>query len=160
MSEHAGVISDADVIAGVRAALKVVDDPEYPGISIVDLGLVERVEADGGVVRVGLIPTFSGCPALGIIADDVQAQVGAVPGVECVDVTWLRAPAWTVERVSAAARSALADSFTVAVKIGRSEPACPRCGAVTAPQSMFGPSRCRSVSTCLSCHETVEVLRA
>lgn len=160
MSERASVISDAEVIAGVWSALGTVDDPEYPGISIVDLGLVERVEASGGVVRVGLIPTFSGCPALDIIASDVQTQVAGVSGVDRVEVNWLRSPAWTVERVTAKARSALAQSFTVAVKLGRSEPVCPRCGAVTTPQSMFGPSRCRSVSTCLSCHETVEVLRA
>jgi len=129
-------------------------------VSIVDLGLVEHVEVDRGVARVGLIPTFSGCPALDIIADDVRAQVGEVAGVEAVAVRWLRVPAWTVDRVTAAARSALADGFTVAVKLGRSEPACPLCGATTTPQSMFGPSRCRSVSTCSSCHETVEVLRA
>ncbi len=62
----------------VLDALATVDDPEYPGVSIVDLGLVERVEVSGRSVEVDLVPTFSGCPALEMIATDVAATVGAL----------------------------------------------------------------------------------
>ena len=67
------VVADA-----VLAALRSVDDPEYPGVSIVELGLVEavRVMDDGRRLEIDLIPTFSGCPALGFIADDVRAALG------------------------------------------------------------------------------------
>jgi len=89
----------------VRSAIAAVDDPEYPGISITDLGLVEALDVtpDGNVV-VGLIPTFSGCPALSMIADDVRSAVAALDGVTTVDVRWLGAPVWTIDRVTDVAR--------------------------------------------------------
>jgi ring-1,2-phenylacetyl-CoA epoxidase subunit PaaD len=147
--------------AAVHAAVASIDDPEYPGISIVDLGLLESLEVnpDGSVV-VGLVPTFSGCPALQVIADDVAEAVAAVAGVTDAQVRWLNTPVWSPERVSHDARQVLAQSFTVAVQIGGGDVACPRCGTMTSHQSMFGPSRCRAVHRCPSCQETVEVVRA
>lgn len=145
---------------GVMGALRGVDDPEYPGVSIVDLGLVEAVRVEGGRVEVDLIPTFSGCPALKMIADDVRASVGAVDTVEDVDVRFVPTPVWTPERIAPTARRAIAEQFTVAVaSIGRPTP-CPRCGAVAlVEESMFGPVRCRSIHRCRSCGERVEVVR-
>lgn len=144
----------------VHDAVSGVDDPEYPGISIVELGLLEKLQvtADGGVT-IGLIPTFSGCPALAMIASDVETAVAAVPGVRAVKVAWLSTPVWDVNRLSAETRGRLAREFTVAVRLGRAEPSCPQCGGPTAEESMFGPSRCRSVSRCSACHEVVEVMR-
>ncbi|MGI9595356.1 MAG: iron-sulfur cluster assembly protein, partial [Acidimicrobiales bacterium] len=145
----------------LHRAVATVDDPEYPGISIVDLGLLESLQIDpDGAVTVGLIPTFSGCPALAVIADDVLAAVSAVPGVSVAEVVWLPEPAWSADRISHEARVGLADSFTVAVLIGTEPARCPRCGGPTEEQSMFGPSRCRAVHRCPSCSETVEVVRA
>ncbi|MGH1491414.1 MAG: iron-sulfur cluster assembly protein [Acidimicrobiales bacterium] len=169
--------------AAVHAAVASVDDPEYPGISIVDLGLLETLdielldveEAERAVgstrcrVTVGLVPTFSGCPALAVIAEDVSAAVAALPGVSAVEVRWLATPVWSPDRVSHDARQILADSFTVAVQINGlqvgsqrsgTQASCPRCGELTNEQSMFGPSRCRSVHRCSGCGEAIEVLRA
>ena len=95
----------------VLDALAEVDDPEYPGVSIVDLGLVERVEISGRSVEVDLVPTFSGCPALEMIATDVAATVGALDGVDDVRVRFVRTPAWTPARISAAARDRLASAL-------------------------------------------------
>lgn len=154
-------ITDHRLEQEIRAAVFSVDDPEYPGLSIVDLGLLEHctITPDGSVT-VGLVPTFSGCPALGIIAADVSDAVSSVPGVTSVMVSWLPTPVWSTDRVTERGMAALADDFTVAVEIGRGETRCPRCSAELTPQSMFGPSRCRSVSRCLACSETVEVMRA
>lgn len=163
----------------VHEAIASIDDPEYPGISIVDLGLLEQVEVTASRVVVGLIPTFSGCPALAVIAGDVERAVRRHTGAIDVVVEWLTSPVWSIDRVSADARHTLADEFGVAVQ--RIEPRaftsgardvaveignvgavaqCPRCSGETAEQSMFGPSRCRSVHRCRSCGETVEVLRS
>lgn len=148
----------------VHGAVSSVDDPEYPGVSIVDLGLLESVDIDvdsDGLthVRVGLIPTFSGCPALAVIASDVAAAVGALARIDSAEVCWLTSPAWHADRVSHEARARLAKKFTVAVQIGERSPVCPVCGSHTIEQSMFGSSRCRSVHTCTGCGETVEVMR-
>ncbi len=145
----------------IYTAVASIDDPEYPGISIADLGLVEQISTEpDGSVSVGLVPTFSGCPALGLIAEDVKRAVEAVDGVADVAVKWLRAPVWTVERVSDTGRAALARDFTVAVTIGDNDPSCPRCGGATTRSSMFGPSRCRSVHRCEQCGENLEAMRA
>ncbi|MEM7341940.1 MAG: iron-sulfur cluster assembly protein [Actinomycetota bacterium] len=147
------------LVDAVSVAVASVDDPEYPEVSIADLGLVESIVVSGAAAEIGLVPTFSGCPALAMIAADVEAAVLVVHGIDDVNVTWLRAPAWSPERVTDRGRAALAHRFTVAVSIGSEPAACPRCGAATEPRSLFGPSRCRSVSVCPSCSETVEVLR-
>ena len=146
--------------AQVHSAVSSVDDPEYPGISIVDLGLLETIQVlPDGSAEIGLIPTFSGCPALAVIADDVVAAVQAVADVSSCTVTWLSAPAWHADRVSHEARSCLEKKFTIAVQIGQRSTTCPLCASKTVEQSMFGPSRCRSVHTCTGCGETVEVMR-
>ena len=152
-------MTELDLQSAVLNAISSVDDPEYPGVSIVDLGLLEHVEVRDGVVGVGLIPTFSGCPALAMIAADVEDAVRAVDGVSHVSVSWLNAPAWSPERLSRRGKEALKTEFTVAVQIGNRTPECPLCGGPTVEQSMFGPSRCRSVHRCEACTETVEVMR-
>lgn len=146
--------------AQVHSAVSSVDDPEYPGISIVDLGLLETIQVnpDGSAV-IGLIPTFSGCPALAVIAADVVAAVQEVADVSMCTVDWLSSPAWHADRVSHEARSCLERKFTVAVQIGQRSTTCPLCNSKTVEQSMFGPSRCRSVHSCTGCGETVEVMR-
>lgn len=162
---------DVSVIDEAWSILRTIDDPEYPGVSIVDLGLVERVELVEATLEVDLIPTFSGCPALAMIASDVEQALGesvvgsARPGASTdhrfrVVVRWCQTPVWTTERLSAFAREQLAEAFTVAVHIRGSEPSCPRCGGALVEQSMFGPSRCRSVARCTRCGEPIETLRS
>lgn len=153
-------MSEPGLTLAVHEAVAGVDDPEYPGISIVDLGLLEVLDVTDGRARIGLIPTFSGCPALATIAEDVRAAVAAVDGVSEVEVAWLHAPAWTVDRISADARAAMAREFTVSVQLGATPAPCPRCGADTVQESLFGPSRCRAVHRCPACSETVEVMRS
>lgn len=146
--------------ARVHSAVSSVDDPEYPGISIVDLGLLESIDVGpDGTAVVGLIPTFSGCPALAVIAADVVTAVENVRDIVGCSVEWLPSPAWHADRISHEARSCLESKFTVAVQIGTRSPMCPLCASSTVEQSMFGPSRCRSVHKCTGCGETVEVVR-
>lgn len=144
----------------VRDALRGVVDPEMPVVSVVDLGLVEAVEADAdGRVRVVLLPTFSGCPALGLIRADAAAAVAAVPGVSEVAVDFAYDPPWTPERVTEAGRRALA-GLGVAVRATPASPTrCPRCGAAAPERSAFGPTRCRAVAYCDACREPFEVMR-
>jgi len=158
----AALFSDAP--PEVLAAISSVPDPEYPGVSIVELGLVEHVAAvdaaDGLAVAVGLIPTFSGCPALAMIADDVRAAVGAVGGVTSCEVRWLAAPVWSTARISPSARTRLRDEFTVVLRRKDGGLRCPVCGSdAVEDRALAGPTRCRSVAWCESCRNVVEVMR-
>lgn len=144
----------------VRTAVATVADPEYPDVSIVDLGLLERIELDGEVARVGLIPTFGGCPALSMIASDVRDAVLAVDGIDACDVTWLDGPIWTTDRMTAGAQRSLADEYTVVLRRKDGALRCPVCGSdAVADQSLAGPTRCRSVAWCPDCRNAVEVMR-
>jgi len=145
----------------VVSALRAVDDPEYPGVSIVDLGLVEDVRVDGERVEVDLIPTFSGCPALAFIAEDVARAIEAVTGVGGVIVAFVPEPVWTPDRISADGRRRIAAGFGVGVQLGPKPPACPHCGAPAALRetALFGPVRCRSIHHCDACGEAVEMIR-
>lgn len=142
-----------DVLLGV-------DDPEYPGVSIVDLGLVEAVRAsEDGHVEVDLIPTFLGCPALEFIATDVRRALQHAGFLQPV-VRFVDRPVWTTSRITVAGRRQLASEFTVAVRVGRSAPPCPHCGTMAlAETSLFGSMRCRSISECQACGERVETVR-
>lgn len=147
------------------AAVATVPDPEYPDVSIVDLGLLESVDVDTRTpehvtVLVGLIPTFGGCPALAMISSDVQHAVESVPGIDRCEVEWLPGPVWTTERMTAAARRKLADDYTVVLRLKDGGLRCPVCGSADVDdQSMAGPTRCRSVAWCNSCRNAVEVMR-
>jgi ring-1,2-phenylacetyl-CoA epoxidase subunit PaaD len=152
--------ADAHGQDGVWQALQGVDDPEYPGVSIVDLGLVDRVQIDGRRVEVDLVPTYSGCPALSMIASDVRAAVGAVDGVGDVEVRFVAEPVWTPERIAPGARASIGSSFGIAVAPPGQPATCPRCGAdALVEQSAFGPVRCRSIHRCRSCGEIIEAFR-
>ncbi len=154
-------VVDATTIEDVvLAAMASVNDPEYPDVSILDLGLLESLTVANGRARVGLIPTFSGCPALHMIADDVRRAIEAVDGVERCDVTWLPGPVWTTDRMTADATRRLADEYTVVLRGRDGSLRCPVCGSHDVnDQAMVGPTRCRSVAWCASCRNAVEVMR-
>ena len=141
-------------------ALRGVDDPEYPGVSVVDMGMIGAVEIDDGRAAVELITTFSGCPALEVISSEISRAVGALDGITGVEVR-RSAEAWDTSRLSEHARAVMARDFTVAVAVPGKPSECPRCGAASlVEQSPFGPARCRAVHRCTACGEVVEVLRA
>ena len=156
MASNGDTVTRTDVID----ALRTVDDPEYPGVSVVDMGMVASVEVAGGSATVELITTFSGCPALDVISSDVAAAVGALDGITGVEVRH-SAEAWDTSRLSQHARAVMARDFTVSVALQGRPAECPRCGAAAlVEQSPFGPARCRAVHRCSACGEVVEVLRA
>ena len=149
-------IREIDVIDALRR----VDDPEYPGVSVVDMGMISAVELAGGRVAIELITTFSGCPALDVISSEIASAVGTLDGITAVEVR-RSAEAWDTSRLSAHARTVMARDFTVAVAVPGRPAECPRCGAAAlVEQSPFGPARCRAVHRCTACSEVVEVLRA
>ncbi len=149
-------IREIDVIDALRR----VDDPEYPGVSVVEMGMISAIELAGGWVSIELITTFSGCPALDVISSEIARAVGTLDGITGVEVR-RSAEAWDTSRLSEHARAVMARDFTVAVAVPGKPTECPRCGVkALVEQSPFGPARCRAVYRCTACGEVVEVLRA
>jgi ring-1,2-phenylacetyl-CoA epoxidase subunit PaaD len=147
----------------VREVLRTINDPEMP-ISIVDLGIVEAVHVEPSGVRIDLLPTFVGCPALPAIEEEVRRRVGQLPSVERVEVRFLFDPAWTVDRINPAGREALRQ---MGVTVPGEElppnapaPVCPFCGSSRVRlENAFGPTRCRMIYYCEACRNPFEHLK-
>lgn len=141
------MIAEADV----RAALAQVPDPEIPVVSVVDLGMVERVDVATDRIRVELLPTFVGCPALDAIRDAVVGRLDAFGRPVEVDFGF-RVP-WTTDRITPAGRDKLRRS-------GFAPPGdatCPYCGSANVAQdNLFGPTQCRSLFYCRGCRQPFE----
>jgi ring-1,2-phenylacetyl-CoA epoxidase subunit PaaD len=161
----------------VREAVASVHDPEIPPCSIVDLGIVERVEIVDGRVEIDLLPTFAGCPALDVIREDVERAVRSADPQLAPAVRFVYSPAWTSDRISPTGREALrAHGITppgegghtdrVVIQLAALRPTagpgvrCPFCGSEdTVLESAFGPTLCRSTHFCRACRNPFEAFK-
>ena len=152
----------------VMAALDEVADPEIPAVSIVELGMIGGVDVEADRLRVELLPTFVGCPALEVIRDAVE-QCLATFG-RPVEVTTSFATPWTSDRISPAGREKLqASGFAPPpqLRTGRALPMlgeapveCPWCGSDrTILENVFGPTQCRSIRHCADCRQPFEAFK-
>ncbi len=151
----------------IRGVLATIDGPEMP-ISIVDLGIVERIEVDGGSARIFITPTFTGCPALQMIDELIIERVGAMPEIHNVRIKHIFDPPWRADRISPAGRERLRahgvtvpNGVFVQLRLAGAEAVhCPYCDSPnTRMESPFGPTRCRMIYYCRSCHNTFEHIK-
>lgn len=155
----------------VWAILGEVLDPEVPVLSIVELGIVRDVVVGDQHVEVTVTPTYSGCPAMRVIEDEIEAALRA-RGAERVVVKTSFTPAWTTDWIPAEAREKLrtygiappgATDHDAPVSIGRRRPAvrCPYCGSTeTELRSEFGATACKAIHVCRSCEQPFEEFKA
>ena len=141
----------------VWLALSEIEDPELP-IAITDLGLVRSIDIDDGVIRVRLIPTFVGCPALDLIRERVSGRLRALPAVRGVEVQYTFDEPWSLHRMTETGRAKLEAHGVSVPRAGLSEGAtCPFCGSTDVVlESPFGPTLCRALYYCRACRNPVE----
>lgn len=141
----------------VWRVLAEIEDPELP-IAITDLGLVQSVTVEGSTVRVRLVPTFTGCPALEVIREQVRRRLLVLPGVDAAEVAFVFDEPWTVARLSEAGRARLAAHGLSVPRARLAEPAtCPFCGSTnTVLENPFGPTLCRAIYYCRDCRNPIE----
>jgi ring-1,2-phenylacetyl-CoA epoxidase subunit PaaD len=137
--------------AAVRAALAEVPDPEIPVASVMDLGMVEDVAVGPDAIRVELLPTFVGCPALDMIQAAVEERLAAFG--RPLDIRFSHRVPWTSDRITDEGRERLrAAGFAPP-----GEAVCPWCGSANvALDNLFGPTQCRSLHYCRSCRQPFE----
>jgi ring-1,2-phenylacetyl-CoA epoxidase subunit PaaD len=167
-------VSRRGTAAGVdpRGIAERVVDPELPMLTLADLGVLRdvRVQDDGAVV-VEITPTYSGCPAMGVMrADLVHALHQA--GFAEVDVRTVLAPAWSTDWITAEGRRKLAQAGIAPPRDAPSRPVgpvpldlgpsrrsaeCPLCGSAdTEELSEFGATACTALRRCRRCREPFE----
>jgi ring-1,2-phenylacetyl-CoA epoxidase subunit PaaD len=152
-----------------REALAEVMDPEIPAVSIVDLGMVERLDATDDVLEVDLLPTFVGCPAIDVIREDAEAALREVADGREVRVRMVYDPPWTTERITERGKEGLR-SYGISPhwEGGPPKPVpvslltvsrvpCPYCGSrETVQDTPWGSTPCRAGHYCRSCRNPFE----
>lgn len=164
----------APAVDAVWSLLHLIPDPEIPVISICDLGIVREVRADaaGNANEIVITPTYSGCPAMHAIQEDIRNKLTA-SGFPGVRITTTLTPAWSTDWMSEAGRARLAE-YGIAPPEHRDQraavvqfvthrhatPACPHCGSKdTERLSEFGSTACKALYRCLECREPFDYFK-
>jgi ring-1,2-phenylacetyl-CoA epoxidase subunit PaaD len=154
-------------------ALEAVPDPEIPVVSIRELGILREINTRDGRLEVVITPTYSGCPAMRQIEDDVNAALAA-SNLAATVVTRL-APAWTTDWISDAAKDKLraygvappahkagdnAVRFSGRARMAPQDIRCPHCASVdTTETSHFSSTACKALFRCLACREPFDYFK-
>jgi ring-1,2-phenylacetyl-CoA epoxidase subunit PaaD len=150
----------------VWEALREIQDPEIPVISVVDLGVVRNVRVEDERVHVEFTPTFLGCPAVEVMRAQMAAKIAVLGGQPDVDV--IQDDSWSTDRITPAGREKLrAAGFAppapreagapTLVQLESNAFRCPYCGSSdTALENIFGPTPCRSLRYCRDCRQPFE----
>ena len=143
----------------VEELLAEVVDPEIPVLTIADLGVLRDVGVDDGAVTVTITPTYSGCPALGVIEEDIVAVL-TVAGFDRVTVNTVYSPAWTTDWMTESARQKL-NEYGIAPPTANEPVLCPQCSAGdTTVVSLFGSTACKALMVCGECGEPFDHFKA
>jgi len=179
---HATAATDADAtLQRAWAVLEAVPDPEIPVVSIRELGILRDVRrAADGTLEVVITPTYSGCPAMSQIAEDVGHALDAAE-LKPYRIATVLAPAWTTDWMTDEARDKLR-AYGIAPPTGNCgsatavspsqekvmrfvpralpAPSCPRCGSAhTERLAQFGSTACKALYRCIDCREPFDYFK-
>jgi ring-1,2-phenylacetyl-CoA epoxidase subunit PaaD len=147
-----------------------VSDPEVPVLSVLDLGVVRKVAAAEDehlqpVVSITITPTYSGCPAMDMIAMNIRLALLS-HGVKNINIESQLSPAWTTDWMTENGKAKLKEYGIAPPQRKASDPLalfeedgvpCPRCGSEdTEMVSQFGATSCKALYKCHHCHEPFE----
>jgi len=153
----------------IWSLLRGVPDPEIPILSIVDLGIVRYVRCeDSQPARIGLTPTYSGCPATELIRGAVKSELSRA-GINDIVLEEVLSPPWSSDWLSEEGRRKLR-AFGIAPPaeptssprrlFGSSPVACPRCASTdTRLVSEFGSTPCKAHYQCNACLEPFDYFK-
>ncbi|WUH98597.1 phenylacetate-CoA oxygenase subunit PaaJ [Spirillospora sp. NBC_00431] len=157
-------------MVSARAIAETVTDPELPMITLAELGVLRDVRERSGRVEVTITPTYTGCPALDAMRDDLRARLTGA-GYTDVEIHTVLDPPWTTDWITEPGRRKLHSAGVsppgpaprrapgpIPLTLGptRGVP-CPRCGSTdTVELSRFGATACKSLRRCDACQEPFE----
>lgn len=148
--------------------LESVSDPEVPVLSVVDLGVVRNVEVSDKGTKITVTPTYSGCPAMQVIEEDIRRKL-LEEGLSNLEVVTVLSPAWTTDWLSESGKRKLKEygiappENEVDKSLLFSKPIvvpCPKCNSKeTKMVSEFGSTACKAHYQCLSCKEPFDYFK-
>lgn len=148
--------------------LEEVFDPEVPVLTVNDLGVVRNVSEENGNWVVTITPTYSGCPAMKRIEDDIVEKL-AEKGVDNVKVDLVLAPAWTTDWITENGKRKLKE-YGIAPPVNEPDKSvlfaepfvvpCPKCNSTnTRMISQFGSTACKAHYQCNDCLEPFDYFK-
>ncbi len=148
--------------------LEQVSDPEIPVLSIMDMGVVRSATISNDIVKVEITPTYSGCPAMDVIGDDIKKALKDAGYTSEIDL--ILHPAWTTDWITPRGRKALenygiaspleAEADKDALLNGKRLVKCTNCGSQnTRLVSQFGSTACKAQFQCVDCQEPFDYFK-
>lgn len=154
--------------AQLIAILERVSDPEIPVLTVLDLGVIRAATKEGDTVHILLTPTYSGCPAMDVISEDLTAAFKA-EGLK-TKVELVLSPAWSTDWISQEGRQKM-QAYGIAPPLSESNDkqallgdakivACPQCKSTnTKLVSQFGSTACKALFKCDDCLEPFDYFK-
>ncbi|MDP5077312.1 MAG: phenylacetate-CoA oxygenase subunit PaaJ [Nonlabens sp.] len=162
------MIQDFNISSEIQAILESVMDPEIPVLNVVDLGVIRDVEVKGKEITIKLTPTYSGCPAMDVIGDDLERAFAAYGYTTVVQL--IMSPPWTTDWITTRGRAAL-EKYGIAAPLDETADKdvllndkklvkCTHCGSQnTKLVSQFGSTACKAMFQCDDCLEPFDYFK-
>jgi ring-1,2-phenylacetyl-CoA epoxidase subunit PaaD len=153
----------------IWAYLSEVLDPEVPVINVVELGVVRAVAVENNLVTITITPTYSGCPAMKVIEDDITSKLKE-KSITNIKINTILSPAWTTDWITEVAREKLRAYGIAPPEKGTADKgvlfgkpkviSCPYCkGKNTIMKSQFGSTACKALYYCNDCMEPFDYFK-
>ena len=148
--------------------LETVSDPEIPVLSIMEMGIVRAAEMNNDIAEITITPTYSGCPAMDVIGDDIK-KAFKEQGIEA-RINLVLSPAWTTDWITPKGRKAL-EAYGIAAPLepeadkeallgNKKLVKCPQCGSYNTKMiSQFGSTACKAFFQCQDCQEPFDYFK-
>ena len=162
------IVPQPEIDPSLRPILESVADPEIPVLTVLDLGVIRKAVEEDNNVHITLTPTYSGCPAMDVIGDDLKAAFAKVGKVATVEL--VLHPAWSTDWMSEEGKRKMADyglappleaSADKAALLGEARVVpCTNCGSTnTHMVSQFGSTACKALFQCDDCQEPFDYFK-
>ncbi len=162
------ILEKQHIDAKIIPILEQVSDPEIPVLTILDMGVVRSAVIQGRTVKVEITPTYSGCPAMDVIGDDIKNALDAAGYRTEIDL--ILSPAWTTDWITPKGREAL-EAYGIAAPLeaeadkeallgNKKLVKCTLCGSRnTKLVSQFGSTACKALFKCEDCLEPFDYFK-
>ncbi len=157
-------------LSEIYSLLREIPDPEIPVINIDELGVIRDVKISDSNVEIIITPTYTGCPAMKMIEDEIITKLNE-NGCKNVKVTTVLSPAWTTDWIGETAREKLRvygisppehSTVSKAILMGKEARLvrCPRCSSMhTLMINQFGSTPCKALYKCEDCLEAFDYFK-
>ena len=162
------IVTKLNIDKKLIPTLETVSDPEIPVLTVLDLGVIREAIEEDGLVNIKLTPTYSGCPAMDVIGEDLEAAFAKIG--KKTKIQLVLAPAWTTDWISEGGKRKM-EEYGIAAPLDETADKdallgnakivkCTNCGSTnTHLVSQFGSTACKALFKCDDCQEPFDYFK-